>query len=73
MPYLKESWQAEHGYAWTHAVLGEKSKIVEDYSVPYFPTSWLVLPDGTLAPARVDGLPDQIAHHRRQTPATPAR
>jgi hypothetical protein len=57
---------AEHGYGWTHAVLGEKSKVASDYGVVYIPQVWLVLPDGTLASARVDGLAEQIARHRQK-------
>ncbi len=57
---------AEHEYGWTHAVMGEKSKVARDYGVVYIPTVWLVLPDGTLASVRVDGLAEQIAQHRRK-------
>jgi peroxiredoxin len=56
---------AEHGYGWTHAVLGEKSKVAREYGVEYIPSVWLVLPDGKLANASVDGLAEQIARHRR--------
>jgi len=59
----------EHGYNWTHAVLGEKSKVAHDYGIIDIPRIWLVLPDGTLATTSVDKLPQQIAVHRASVAA----
>jgi len=61
---------AEHGYGWTHAVLGEDSKVAREYGVEYIPSVWLVLPDGKLANATVDGLAEQIARHRQAAGAS---
>jgi peroxiredoxin len=55
---------AEHAYGWTHAVMGEKSKVVHDYGITTIPCEWLVLPDGTLAKSSADKLSEQIASHR---------
>jgi peroxiredoxin len=63
---------AEHGYGWTHAVLGEKSKVAREYGVEYIPSTWLVLPDGRLANAHVDGLAEQIARHRQAAATRPS-
>ena len=57
---------AQHGYGWTHAVIGEGSKGKRDYGVEFIPTMWLVLPDGKLASTTADALPEQIARHREK-------
>ena len=46
-------------------MLGENSKVAVDYGAFDIPTVWLVLPDGKLANATVDGLAEQIARHRQ--------
>jgi peroxiredoxin len=61
---------AQHGYGWTHAVIGENSKIARDYGVQFIPQMWLVLPDGTLASAAADRVAQQIARHRGKAPAS---
>jgi len=63
---------AEHGYGWTHAVMGEKSKVAHDYGITGIPCEWLVLPDGTLAKTSADKLPERIANHRRSAATKPA-
>jgi hypothetical protein len=64
---------AKHGYGWPHAVLGEKSKVASDYGVVYIPQVWLILPDGKLAAASVDGLAQQIARHRQKAASPGAK
>jgi peroxiredoxin len=57
---------AEHGYGWTQALLGDKSKVTNDYGIVYIPSMWMVRPDGKLATATADRLAEQIAGHRRK-------
>jgi thiol-disulfide isomerase/thioredoxin len=57
---------AEHGYGWTQALLGDKSKVTNDYGIVYIPSMWMVLPDGKLATATADRLAEQIAGQRRK-------
>jgi hypothetical protein len=64
---------AEHAYGWTHAVMGEKSKVANDYGITTIPCEWLVLPDGTLANTSADQLSEQIGSHRRSTVPKSAR
>jgi peroxiredoxin len=64
---------AKHGYGWTQAVLGDKSKVTSDYGVVYIPQMLLVLPDGRLAKATADGLVEGIARHRKKAGGSTAR
>jgi hypothetical protein len=57
---------AAHGYGWTQALLGDKSKVTNDYGIVYIPSMWMVLPDGKLATATADRLAEQIAGQRRK-------
>jgi peroxiredoxin len=61
---------ADHGYNWTHALLGNKSKVTDAYGVVYIPQMWLVLPDGKLAAAAADRLPEEIAQQRKRVSGT---
>ena len=61
-----------HGYGWTQAVLHDNPDICDAYGVYEIPSIRLVLPDGTVASARADGLAEQIERYRKTAPASAA-